>query len=134
MSVTSEALRMRVITSQDTPLTRSLDYSASLGLTFLIAQAYMLYTCYQAGHIEGVRESGAFINEFPYTLNGLHILISIGLIVCTISLWLRRITGLVISSLALASVLATYGYWHYRTVKYLSEFRNNDQLYKRLQD
>ncbi len=125
---------MSAFTSQSTTVARSLDYSASLALTFLIAQTSVMYTFYQAGHIEGLRESGAFITEFPYTLNGLHTLISIGLVVCIIGLWSRRIIGLVISSLALVSVLATYGYWHFRTVKYLSEFRNDNQLYKRVQE
>ncbi len=133
-SVTNEILRMGAFTSQSTTVAQSLDYSASLALTFLIAQTSVMYTFYQAGHIEGLRESGAFITELPYTLNGLHILISIGLVVCTIGLWSRRIIGLVISSLALVSVLATYGYWHFRTVKYLSEFRNDNQLYKRVQE
>jgi len=119
-------------TTFQAPATSSLDHTVGLALAFLIAQVSVMYACYQVGHIEGMRESGAFTTEFPYTLNGLHVLISIGLVVCTIGLWLRRFTGLVISSIALIFVLAIYGHWYYQTVKYLRGFQTEGQNYTRL--
>lgn len=111
----------------------SLDQAVSLVLAFILAQASVMYTCYWVGHTEGVRESGGFLTEFPYTLAGLHTVISICLGVCTVGLWIRRAWGLIISALALISVVATYCYWYFMTIKYLRELRNNMLLYSRVQ-
>jgi len=119
-------------TSQRIRASFSWDHALVLALTFVIAQASVMYTCYQVGHVDGVRESGAFLTEFPYTLNGLHIMISLGLVVCAIGLWLRRTTRSIVSSAALLSVLGIYGFWHFRTVRYLSEFAGDRQSYDRL--
>jgi len=111
----------------------SLDHAVALALTFILGQASVMYTCYWAGHIEGVRHSGGFLTEFPYTLIGYHSVISFCLSVCVVGLWVRRGWGLFISALALISALATYGYWYFRTVNYLNELQNNMSLYKRVQ-
>lgn len=120
------------ITSQRVRAGLSWDHLLVLSLAFLIAQASVMYTCYQFGHVEGVRESGGFLTEFPYTLNGLHVWISLGLVLCTISLWFRRVIGLITSSAALLLVSGVYGFWHFRTLKYLSEFAGDRQAYDRL--
>ncbi|MGH9904403.1 MAG: hypothetical protein ACRD8U_02335 [Pyrinomonadaceae bacterium] len=113
---------------------RSPDHAIILALAFILAQASVMYTCYWAGHTEGVRQSGGFLTEFPYTLSGFHIVISFCLGVCVVGLWLRRGWGLIVSSVSLVSVLVTYGYWHFRTVEYLSDLRDNAPLYKRVQE
>jgi hypothetical protein len=120
-------------TSQHRPATLSKDHTVGLILTFLIAETSVMYTCYWAGHTEGVRESGGMLADLPYTLNGFHIVISFCLGLSFVGLWLRRGWGLIISSLALVPILVTYGYWHFMTVKYLSELRNNQELYRRVQ-
>ena len=79
-----------------------------------------------------ISRSNRFV-EFPYTLTGLHTVISFGLCVSAVGLWVRRTWGLVISTIAVLSVLATYGYWYFMTFKYLSELRNNMLLYTRVQ-
>lgn len=111
----------------------SLDHTVALALTFILGQASVMYTCYWAGHTEGVRQSGGFLTEFPYTLIGYHGVISFCLGICVVGLWVRRAWGLFISALALISALATYGYWYFRTVNYLNELQNNMSLYKRVQ-
>ena len=103
-----------------------------MALALLIALANMMYTCYSVGQVEGIKDSGAFLTEFPYTLNGLHILISFGLVLCTIGLWLRRISGLIISSAALLFVVGVCGFWRFQTVRYLSEFKGDGRAYDRL--
>jgi hypothetical protein len=126
-------LIMKPPTSFNKPREWLLDHGIGFVLTLILAQASVMYTCYWAGHTEGVRDSGGFLTEFPYTLIGLHIAISFCLTVCAAGLWLRRVWGLVISMLALLSVLVTYGYWHFTTVKYLRELQNDMVLYKRVQ-
>lgn len=120
-------------TTQRPPSRPSLDHIVGVALTFLVAQTSAMYTCYWAGHTEGVRESGGMLADLPYTLNGFHILISFCLSLSFVGLWLRRGWGSIISLLALISVLATYGYWHFITAKYLSELQNNQELYRRVQ-
>ena len=135
MSTISEILLMEkpATTSRHPRATLSRDHTVGLILTFLIAQTSVMYTCYWAGHTEGVRESGGMLADLPYTLNGLHIVISFCLGLSFAGLWLRRGWGLILSLLALFSVVATYGYWHFMTVKYLSELLNNIALYRRVQ-
>jgi len=134
MSAISETLGMErsVTTSQRLPTALSLDHRAALALAFLIAQASVMYTCYWVGHTEGVRESGGMLTDLEYTLDGLHIVISFCLGLSVVGLWLRRGWGLILSLLAFFSVVATYIYWHFMTVKYLSELLNNMALYRRV--
>jgi hypothetical protein len=113
--------------------TWSLNDAVALALTFILAVASVMYTCYWAGHTEGVRDGGGFLTEFPYTLTGFHIVISFSLAVSAVGLWLGRVRGLIISTLALVSVLVAYGYWYFQTLNYLSELRNNLELYRRVQ-
>jgi hypothetical protein len=89
--------------------------------------------CYWSGHTEGVRVSNGILTDFEYTLDALHTVISVFLVLSFVGLWLRRNWACVMSSLALVSVLLTYGYWHRMTVKYLSELQPNYQLYRRVQ-
>jgi hypothetical protein len=121
------------ITSNGKRANRAWHHTWILTLTLLMAQASLMYTCYEAGRIEGTRASGGFLTEFPYTLNGFHGLITLCLVLCAIGLWLRKPTGFFISSTALVVVILIYGYWHGQTVKYLSEFQTEDQNYSRLQ-
>ncbi len=121
------------ITSQRSPASLSWDHKLGLGLAFLIAQGSVMYACYWAGHTDGIRESDGILGDLPYTLDGLHIVISFCLGVCVVGLWFRRGWGLIISSLALVSILVTYGYWHFKTIKYLSELGNNMAVYRRVQ-
>ena len=114
-------------------LDRSYDYVLASIFAFLVAQGSVIYTCYWIGHTEGIRESGGMLADLPYTLDGLHIVITFCLGLCFVGLWSRRTWGLVISLVALAVLVATYGRWRLMTVKYLSELRNNPQLYRRVQ-
>lgn len=113
---------------------RPLDQTVILALALILAQASVMYTCYWAGHTEGVRESGGFVTEFPYTLSGFHIVISFCLGICVVGLWCRGRWGLVLSSVGLIGLCLTYGYWHCRTLEYLSELRDNPGLYRRVQE
>lgn len=134
MSIISE---IRAHRKASTPLQRSptlsLDHKTASASAFIVAQASVLYTFYWAGHTEGVRESGGMLADLPYTLNGLHIVISFCLGLSFVGLWLRRRWALIISMLALISVLGTYAYWHLMTVKYLSELVSNIIVYRRVQ-
>lgn len=121
------------ITSRSKAVSRPLDHTLALALAFLVAEGSVMYTCYWSGHTEGIRVSDGMLTDLEYTLDGLHTVISFFLIFSFVGLWLRRDWGRIISSLALVSVLVTYGYWHYMTVKYLSELQGNYQLYRRVQ-
>lgn len=126
-------MRTSGISSNDKPAARTWKHMAILSLTLLMAQVSLMYTCYEAGRIEGMRAIGGFVTEFPYTLNGLHVLISLGLGLCAVGLWLHRATGLFIASAALVFVFVIYGYWHFQTTKYLKEFYADHQNYVRLE-
>lgn len=112
---------------------RPSDHNTALVIAFALAVINVIYTGYWAGHTEGVRESGGMLADLPYILEGLHILISASLAICVLGLWLRSACGPVISSFALVSVLAIYGYWYVLTVRYLSELETNFALYSRVQ-
>ena len=112
---------------------RPSDHNTALPMAFSLAVINVIYTGYWAGHTEGVRESGGLLADLPYILEGLRILISAGLGICVLGLWLRSAFGPVISSLALVSVLAIYGYWYVLTVRYLGDLENNLVLYRRVQ-
>ena len=121
------------ITARHAIAGRQLDRALALTLAFLIAEGSVMYTCYWSGHTEGIRVSDGMLTDLEYTLNGLHTVISFFLILSSVGLWIRRDWGHIVSSLALVSVLVTYGYWHSMTVKYLSELQGNNQLYRRVQ-
>jgi hypothetical protein len=114
------------------PSARIREHRAILAVTFLVALASLVYTAYEAGQIEGTRVSNGFLTDFPYTLNGLHFMISLGLALCAAGLWLPRRSGLCMSLMALLSVLLIYGYWYFQTTRYLREF-SQTQNYSWLQ-
>jgi hypothetical protein len=110
---------------------RPWDYALALLLAFLVAAGSIMYMCYWSGHTEGIRVSNGILTDFEYTLDGLHTVISVFLVLSFVGLWLRRNWALFMSSLAFVSVLVIYGYWHCMTVKYLSELQA--KLYRRVQ-
>ena len=125
-------MELLAFTSHRSSPRRSLDRVLALALTFLIAQASVMYTWYWAGHTEGLRVSNGILTDLNYTLDGLHIVISLCLCLCVIGLLSRRIWGLILSLLTLVSILVTYTYWHIITVKYLSDLQYNNELYLRV--
>jgi hypothetical protein len=114
------------------PSTHAREVRAIQTLTFFLALATLMHTAYEAVRIEETRASSGFLTDFPYTLNGLHLMISLGLALCAVGLWLPRRSGLCMSLTALAFVLLIYGYWHLRTTRYLKEFAET-RNYNRLQ-
>lgn len=125
-------MKVSLTTLLSIPVGRSWDYKCFMVVAFFVAQASAMYTCYSVAYTEGLRTSGGIITDFDYTLNGLHIVISFCLGVCAIGLWSRRVWGLIISSLALISVFATFCYWRFITLKYVHELQDDFGLYRRV--
>lgn len=56
---------MKVLPTTSQRAQERLDCAVGLALASVIAAVSVMYTCYQVGHLDGIRESGAFLTELP---------------------------------------------------------------------
>lgn len=103
----------------------------AFAVAFLITQGSIIHLAYLNGYVNGQEESKAFLTEFPYKMIAIHFWISVGFVVCTIGLYSRKVMGWFFSSLSLLWVCMIYGWWHLKTLNYLSDLRVGTELYNR---